>query len=191
MPLLYFIGVTYIDTSFSIAFCLIAEEIEVLYQRIVTNFKSYIIGNSKIIVILTNNKDALKHALSFVYPIVLQLLYFQHIEKRVLIKIKSLQRVNNVNMEINKANKKKKEEFIERQKQTSLITTNKGSNKESYSINTINFSGLRSVTNFYIQVTYTKTEVEFEDLYKDLKNTYSDQPLLIKYLNEYKYLSRQ
>lgn len=149
MPLLHFMGVTCLNTSFSSAFCFMAAENEMMYRRAIADFKNLVIGEAKIEVILTDDEDALKNALSFIYPIVPQLLCFWHVEKRVLTKVKSLWRVNNVDEETNKANKTKKEEFMERWKQASLIKrTNQCSIKESDSIDSINSSSLRSAANF-------------------------------------------
>ena len=91
-----------------------AAENEMIYRYTITNYKQLVVGSAKVEAILTDDEDALKSALLFVFPIVPQLLCFWHVEKRVLTKAKSLWRVNNVDEEINKANTAKKEEFMER-----------------------------------------------------------------------------
>ena len=90
MPLLHFIGVTCLNTSFSSAFCFMAAENEVMYRRAVTDFKRLVLGDAQPLVILTNDEDALKSAFTAIYPVVPQLLCFWHVEKRVLAKEKSL-----------------------------------------------------------------------------------------------------
>jgi MULE transposase domain len=64
MPLLHFIGVSYINTSSSIAFYFIAEETDLIYHRAVADFKRLVIGDSKIEFFLIDNNKALKNALT-------------------------------------------------------------------------------------------------------------------------------
>jgi MULE transposase domain len=120
MPLLHFMGVTCLDTSFSSAFCFMAAENESMYRHAIVDFKRLVIGDAQVEAILTDDEDALKSALTAIFPAVPQLLCFWHVEKRVLTKAKSLWRVNNVDEQTNKANQEKKKELMERWKQASI-----------------------------------------------------------------------
>lgn len=119
MPLLHFMGVTSIGTSFTIAWCFMAQETETQYRKALSDFKELVIGDYNITIeaFITDEEDALKNAILAIYPGVPQLLCFWHVEKRVLEKAKSLWRVNNVDEATNKANKEKKQEFMAAWKQ--------------------------------------------------------------------------
>ena len=123
MPLLHFMGVTCLDSSFSSAFCFMAAENELMYRRAVGDYKRLVVGEAHMECILTDDEDALKNAFLHVFPFVPQLLCFWHVEKRVLTKAKSLWRVNNTDEETNEANKEKKREFMERWKKARAIYT--------------------------------------------------------------------
>jgi phosphomannomutase len=86
MPLLHFMGVTPLGTSFSIAFCAMAAENEIQYSKAIASFIRSIHGSSneaKIKVILTDNESQLKKALSRQLPEIPQLLCVWHVNKNV------------------------------------------------------------------------------------------------------------
>ena len=104
MPLLHFMGVTCINTSFSSAWCFLAQEMD--------------------------DEKALKRAATLVFPTIPQLLCLWHVEKNVLTKIQKLWRVNGVDEQVAKANEEKKNEFMGLWKQASSI--NKAYSGASY-----------------------------------------------------------
>jgi hypothetical protein len=119
LPLLHFMGVTCINTSFSSAWCFMAQETDELYHRSLLDFKDLVMGDAHIEVILTDDEKALKKAATLVFPTVPQLLCLWHVEKNVLTKIQKLWRVNGVDEQVAKVNEEKKKEFMGSWKQAS------------------------------------------------------------------------
>ena len=114
-------GVTCINTSFSSAWCFLAQETDELYHRALLDFKNLVMGDAYIEVILTDDEKALKRAATLVFPTVPQLLCLWHVEKNVLTKIQKLWRVNGVDEQVAKANEEKKKESMGLWKQASSI----------------------------------------------------------------------
>ena len=115
MPLLHFMGVTPLGTSFSSAFCFMAAENEIQYAKAIASFIRAIYGTSsdvKIKVFLTDDESELKKALSRQLPEITQLLCVWHINKNVEKKAQDVWRRENVSNEKNERNQELKEEFM-------------------------------------------------------------------------------
>jgi MULE transposase domain/FAR1 DNA-binding domain len=119
MPLIHFLGVTCIGTTFSIAFCFVSGETDMSYHAAVAAFKQDVIGDAKIEAFLTDDEKCLKNALTTHFPAVPQLLCLWHVNMNVLTKANNLWRVNNVSEEENKENQEKRKEFMASWKQAS------------------------------------------------------------------------
>jgi hypothetical protein len=94
MPLLYFLGVTSINTSFSASFTFLLGEKQEDYNFTIYAFKRHILRDPNINydvvtleVIITDNETALKNSFVDLLPVTPQLLYFWHVQKNLLIKI--------------------------------------------------------------------------------------------------------
>ena len=83
MPCIHFMTVTSIGRTASIALAFVAGETSIIYQLAVSTFRKLVMGNSRIKVILIDDEDALKQALSSIYPDVPQLLCLWHVNKNV------------------------------------------------------------------------------------------------------------
>lgn len=71
----------------SIGLAFIASETKALYYLIVTTFRELVIGDARVEVLLTDDKDALKNTLSLIYLDTPQLLYLWHVNKNILTKV--------------------------------------------------------------------------------------------------------
>jgi len=112
MPLVHFLGVTAVGTTFSLAFCFLSSENDLQYCAAVAAFKELVLGDAKVEVFLTDDDTNLKTALSQHFPEVPQLLCVWHVNKNVQTEASKLWRVNNVSEEENTANKEKRKEFM-------------------------------------------------------------------------------
>ena len=83
MPCIHFMTVTSIGRTASIGLAFVAAENSAMYQLAVSKFRELVIGDSCIEVILIDDEDALKRALSTTYPGILQLLCLWHVNKNV------------------------------------------------------------------------------------------------------------
>ena len=88
MPLLHFVGVTPIDTSFSAAFCFLPGESAEDYIWAIQTFK-FAMGNTQPRVIVTDGDHGLKGACREVFPDVPQRLCLWHVNQKVLAKAKT------------------------------------------------------------------------------------------------------
>ncbi|SRR6266480_2121729 len=75
LPAVYFQAVTSIRRTTSITLTFIINKEEPSYLITYRAFRELVIGDTRIKVLLTDDKTALKNALTAVYPIIPQLLY--------------------------------------------------------------------------------------------------------------------
>ena len=68
MPAVHFVAVTATGKTASIGLAFIANENEQSYYQAVSTFRELVLGNTHIKVFLTDDEDALRSALSNVYP---------------------------------------------------------------------------------------------------------------------------
>ena len=121
MPLLHFVEITAISSTFSIAFAFLQSETDLSYDKAVATFKDLVLGGTtKIEVFLTDDKLALKNALNVHYPTIPHLLYLWHINKNVLTKVQATWRVNTTSDEDNQASQEKRDSFMSRWIQASF-----------------------------------------------------------------------
>jgi hypothetical protein len=121
MPLLHFMGVTPLESSFSIGFCFLSTEDEAQYNAAIRAFKTCVWGSlpAPIEAILTDDERALKNAFALHFPHVPQLLCVWHVNKNLLVKAQKTWRVDSRDDELNKENQKLREEFMSRWSQAS------------------------------------------------------------------------
>jgi hypothetical protein len=121
MPLLHFMGVTPLESSFSIAFCFLSAEDEVQYKAAIRAFKTCVWGSlpAPIEAILTDDERSLKKAFALHFPHVPQLLCVWHVNKNLLVKAQKTWRVDSRDDELNKENEKLRKEFMSRWSQAS------------------------------------------------------------------------
>jgi hypothetical protein len=93
MPLLHFVGVTPIDTSFSAAFCFVPGKCADDYLWALQMFK-FAMGNIKPRVIVTDGDHGLKGACREVFPDVPQRLCLWNVNQNVLAKVKTTWKEN-------------------------------------------------------------------------------------------------
>lgn len=87
LPGIHFMAVTAVGMTASIGLALVANEKEPLYNLAVSTFRELVMGDAHIEVFLTDDEDALRNAISEVYPGVTQLLCLWHVNKNVLAKV--------------------------------------------------------------------------------------------------------
>jgi hypothetical protein len=112
MPLLHFLGVTAINTTFSIAFCFLSAEDEGMYDLAVKAFKEKVLGNAPVEVFLTDDETNLKSTLKEHFPDIPQLLCLWHVHKNVQTQAQKLWRINTTSEQENEANKEKRKAFM-------------------------------------------------------------------------------
>jgi hypothetical protein len=87
LPGIHFMAVTAVGMTASIGLALVANEKEPLYTLAVSTFRELVMGDAHIEVFLTDDEDALRNAISEVYPGITQLLCLWHINKNILMKV--------------------------------------------------------------------------------------------------------
>jgi len=114
MPLLHFIGVTCLGTSFSIAWCFMGGETAIQYASACRKFRELVMGQTKISVILTDDETALKEGLAIAFPHVPQLLCVWHVEQNVLGEAQKVWKVSGGDDQGNTANSEARSNFMDR-----------------------------------------------------------------------------
>ena len=71
MPAIHFVAVIATGKTVSISLAFIANKNEQSYYQAVSTFRELVLGNAHIKVFLTDNEDALRSALSNIYPDIL------------------------------------------------------------------------------------------------------------------------
>ena len=112
MPLLHFLGVTAINTTFSIAFCFLSAENEGMYDLGVKAFKEKVLGNAPVEVFLTDDETNLRSTLKEHFPDIPQLLCLWHVHKNVQTQAQKLWRINTTSEQENEVNKEKRKAFM-------------------------------------------------------------------------------
>jgi hypothetical protein len=97
MPLLHFLGVTPINTSFSAGFAFLLGEEQSDYDFAINCFKTQVLGDPATDddtitpeVVITDNEKALKNSLSNILSGIPQLLCYWHVQKNVLTRIQTV-----------------------------------------------------------------------------------------------------
>lgn len=113
LPAIHFQAVTPIGKTASISLAFVTNEEEASYQLAVSTFRELVIGDSPIEVLLTDDEDALKNALTAVFPAIPQLLCLWHVNKNVLTKVQRVWVINPAfGDETNNRRKQEREEFM-------------------------------------------------------------------------------
>lgn len=113
LPAVHFQTVTPIGKTASISLAFVTNEEEASYRLAVSAFRELVMGNSPIEVLLTDDEDALKNALTAIFPTIPQLLCLWHVNKNVLTKVQQSWITNPAfSDETNKRRKQRREEFM-------------------------------------------------------------------------------
>jgi len=113
MPAIHFVAVIATGKTVSISLAFIANKNEQSYYQAVSTFRELVLGNAHIKVFLTDNEDALRSALSNIYPDVPQLLCLWHVNKNVLINVQKTWHIHpEFDANTNISRKAKREEFM-------------------------------------------------------------------------------